>query len=165
MQQTRRKFYNDPFVGVRFSFVSFTWWHLMPRMHPVFWHILSHALIYIDIYLQECFQPSSVHLCKSTLCFNRVKQPFYHQYHYTFYSMLICTCNTTKTMLSAYMHVWHAVRRVNGWLFHCVNTENEASCQGKRLSKRPSFTSFCASGNDLFFRRGNERDENDVKRG
>ena len=21
-------------------------------------------------------------------------------------------------MLSAYMHVWHAVRRVNGWLFH-----------------------------------------------
>ena len=194
----------------------------MPRMHPVFWHILSHALIYIDIYLQECFQPSSVHLCKSTLCFNCVKQPFYHQYNYTFYSMLICTCNTTKTMLSAYMHVWHAVRRVNGWLFHlslswdshfckwwviqiflsgssisdwgkrsarmcsdseknmsafadqnhapsltcvrleCVNTENEASCQGKRLSKRPSF---CASGNDLFFRRGNERDENDVKRG
>ena len=72
---------------------------------------------------------------------------------------------STETMLSAYMHVWHAVRRVNGWLFHCVNTENEASCQGKRLSKRPSFTSFCASGNDLFFRRGNERDENDVKRG
>ena len=68
----------------------------------------------LDIYLQECFQPSSVHLCKSTLCFNRVKQPFYHQYNYTFYSMLICTCNTTKTMLSAYMHVWHAVRRVNG---------------------------------------------------
>ena len=61
--------------------------------------------------------------------------------------------------------VCHAVRRVNGRLFHRVNTENEASCQGKRLSKRPSFTSFCASGNDLFFRRGNERDENDVKRG
>ena len=72
---------------------------------------------------------------------------------------------SAETILSAYMHEWHAVRRVNGWLFHCVNTENEASCQGKRLSKRPSFTSFCASGNDLFFRRGNERDENDVKRG
>ena len=48
--------------------------------------------------------------------------------------------------------------------FQYRNTENEASCQRKRLSKRLSFTSFCASGNDLFFRRGNERDENAVKR-
>ena len=73
------------------------------------------------------------------------------------------TCAYNLTVIQLF--VAHAVRRVNSWLFHCVNTENEASCQGKRLSKRPSFTSFCASGNDLFFRRGNERDENDVKRG
>ena len=52
------------------------------------------------------------------------------------------------------------------WLIISLcDIKNEASCQGKRLSKRPSFTSFCASGNDLFFRRVNERDENDVKRG
>ncbi len=49
-------------------------------------------------------------------------------------------------------------------VFHGANRENEASCQGKRLRERLSFTSFCASGNDLFFRRGNERDENAVKR-
>ena len=48
--------------------------------------------------------------------------------------------------------------------FQYRNTENEASCQRKRLSERLSFTSFCASGNDLFFRRGNERDKNAVKR-
>ena len=48
--------------------------------------------------------------------------------------------------------------------FQYRNTKNEASCQRKRLSERLSFTSFCASGNDLFFRRGNERDKNAVKR-
>ena len=36
---------------------------------------------------------------------------------------------------------------------------------GKAIKQTTEFHEFCASGNDLFFRRGNERDENDVKRG
>ena len=63
------------------------------------------------------------------------------------------------------MHVWHAVPWCEVADFSSVDTENGKSCQGKRLRERLNFTSFCASGNDLFFRRGNERDENDVKRG
>ena len=37
--------------------------------------------------------------------------------------------------------------------------EIEESFFWKRLSEWPIFTRFCANGNDLFFRRGNERDE------
>ena len=37
-----------------------------------------------------------------------------------------------------------------GYIFHCVNTEKEKSCQEERLSERRSFTSFARVGAPSF---------------
>ena len=73
------------------------------------------------------------------------------------------SAHAQKTMLSTYMHVWHAVRRK--WLIISLcKYRNEASCQGKRLNNDRVSRVFERVGNDLFSGVGTSADENDETR-
>ena len=82
--------------------------------------------------------------------------------HATRAYMGLLKCAVCRTRKKTDMSGW--VLNLNV-IFQYVNGEIRENFLNERLSEWPSFTRFCASGNDLFFRRGNERDETEVKWG